>query len=644
MRRSLFKTYILSLFLGVCGGNMNAQTTIGDLIYTFSSTTEGINTATVVGLASSFSGNSLTIPGTVSSGSIYYNVTAIDKKAFYDNETLKKVILPVTLTTIGDYAFYGSPIDSVALPSALTSIGDSAFANCLNLKVLTFAEKFNPSVFFNADNASRYTQVTDKNSADYGKITQDDDGDYFPRVVTGGIGSTITTIYLPTMFGGSSEHSIPKGMFSHFESLETVNFDANSSFTTVGAEAFAHTFNLKSITLPSTMITLEDKAFYDCDLESIDLSNTQITSVGESAFADCSLLEKVVMPSPSAGLTLDDNVFQDCNSLTYVDLGSKLTTLGEYAFDIDTEETTPDKLDIYVSNSDFVELKDEDETNHQLAFSDDDNDDAVNSRLQATAVLHVPYNLITSYHSGTGWKDLDVEFTIGADNTTVPSTGRWYLSVKRNFTAGRWATLALPAAIPLSNFQSAFGDDVQVYQYTRDEKLSTGGYYLHFSALSDTNPYTSTVFVKGVDAAKATSTVDETTVYLIGRVQMGNDYGTEVSNVTYSPSTEGYNLVGTFVKDDDGLQPYDYFINANKFYRWTGSATSTNAMTGVFRAINSANAAKMYIVFDDFTTSIDGITQDVNDSTAPSYNLSGQRVDASYKGIVIRNGRKYVQQ
>ncbi|MGI6224291.1 MAG: leucine-rich repeat domain-containing protein [Prevotella sp.] len=624
---------------------MNAQTTIGDLIYTFSTTTEEINTATVVGLAPTFSGNSLTIPGTVSSGSIYYNVTAIADTAFLNNKNITTVALPSMLMTIGDSAFYGSPIDSVALPSALTSIGDSAFAHCLNLKVLTFAEKFDPSVFFNASKAKRYVQENNKDSADYGKITQDEDGDYFPRVVTGGIGSTITTIYLPTMFGGSSEHTIPKGMFSHFESLETVNFDANSSFTTVGAEAFAHTFNLKGITLPESMTTLEDSAFYDCDLESIDLSNTQITSVGESAFADCSLLEKVVMPSPSEGLTLDDNVFQDCSSLTYVDLGSNLTTLGEYAFDIDTEETTPDKLDIYVSNSDFVELKDEDETNHQLAFCDDDNEnDAVNSRLQKTAVLHVPYSLIASYHAGAGWKDLDVEFTIGADNTTVPSTGRWYLSVKRNFTAGRWATLALPAAIPLSNFQSAFGDDVQVYQYTGDEKLSTGGYYLHFSALSGTNPYTSTVFVRGVDATKATSTVDETSVYLIGRVQMGNDYGTEVSNVTYNPSTEGYNLVGTFVKDDDGLQPYDYFINANKFYRWTGSTTSTNAMTGVFRAINSANAAKMYIVFDDFATSIDSVTQDVNDSTAPSYNLSGQRVDASYKGIVIRNGRKYVQQ
>ena len=39
-----------------------------------------------------------------------------------------------------------------------------------------------------------------------------------------------------------------------------------------------------------------------------------------------------------------------------------------------------------------------------------------------------------------------------------------------------------------------------------------------------------------------------------------------------------------------------------------------------------------------------GITEVANDDAAAgaSYNLSGQRVDAGYKGIVIRNGRKII--
>lgn len=41
-------------------------------------------------------------------------------------------------------------------------------------------------------------------------------------------------------------------------------------------------------------------------------------------------------------------------------------------------------------------------------------------------------------------------------------------------------------------------------------------------------------------------------------------------------------------------------------------------------------------------TGINGIVSDKAAKNAPVYNLSGQRVDSSYKGIVIRNGKKFV--
>jgi hypothetical protein len=42
-------------------------------------------------------------------------------------------------------------------------------------------------------------------------------------------------------------------------------------------------------------------------------------------------------------------------------------------------------------------------------------------------------------------------------------------------------------------------------------------------------------------------------------------------------------------------------------------------------------------------TSVETIkTNKVWNADAPIYNLSGQKVDKSYKGIVIQNGRKFV--
>ena len=43
------------------------------------------------------------------------------------------------------------------------------------------------------------------------------------------------------------------------------------------------------------------------------------------------------------------------------------------------------------------------------------------------------------------------------------------------------------------------------------------------------------------------------------------------------------------------------------------------------------------------TTGISNIEAAANDKNAPIYNLAGQRVGKDYKGVVIKNGQKYIQ-
>jgi hypothetical protein len=53
---------------------------------------------------------------------------------FYGCESLNNIVLPESLTSIGDYVFEDcSSLSSIKLPESLTSIGDSAFKNCTNL-------------------------------------------------------------------------------------------------------------------------------------------------------------------------------------------------------------------------------------------------------------------------------------------------------------------------------------------------------------------------------------------------------------------------------------------------------------------------------------------------------------------------------
>ena len=57
--------------------------------------------------------------------------------------------------------------------------------------------------------------------------------------------------------------------------------------------------------------------------------------------------------------------------------------------------------------------------------------------------------------------------------------------------------------------------------------------------------------------------------------------------------------------------------------------------------LNGASAAKYSICFDDEATGIHTI-EAASAANGAMYNLAGQRVDKAYKGIVIVNGKKYL--
>ena len=111
---------------------------------------------------------------------------------------------------------------------------------------------------------------------------------------------------------------------------------------------------------------------------------------------------------------------------------------------------------------------------------------------------------------------------------------------------------------------------------------------------------------------------------------------------------------------DGGSQKYQYISTATGNYLKYLPATSTlqfNGMRAYFyfpnwnaennnaaASQNNDTNAKIHVaVMAASTTGISNISAEEASKQAEIYNLSGQRVDASYKGIVVRNGRKYLR-
>lgn len=84
----------------------------------------------------------------------------------------------------------------------------------------------------------------------------------------------------------------------------------------------------------------------------------------------------------------------------------------------------------------------------------------------------------------------------------------------------------------------------------------------------------------------------------------------------------------------NGMRAYFYFPNWSAANNDAAQAASQN---------NNTNAKIHVAVMAASTTGISNISAEEASKQAEVYNLSGQRVDASYKGIVVRNGRKYLR-
>ena len=75
------------------------------------------------------------IPKTITKCIIPNSVTSIGDCAFYRCESLKEITIPNSVTSIGDYSFYKcDSLKEITIPNSVKEIGDYTFYNCKLLK------------------------------------------------------------------------------------------------------------------------------------------------------------------------------------------------------------------------------------------------------------------------------------------------------------------------------------------------------------------------------------------------------------------------------------------------------------------------------------------------------------------------------
>ncbi|MCH5335471.1 MAG: leucine-rich repeat protein [Alistipes sp.] len=268
------------------------------------------------------------------------NIPQLPNRAFYVSKTVENIVLPKTLSIIGDYMFYSSNVKSVVVYDKVTEIGESAFAysQLQSIEIPANVEKINKEAFYYC--AALNSVVFEKGSK-LKKICGGYISSYARHGVFNGCKS-LKYIEIP-----ANVETIEVAAFAGCTSLTNVTFEKQSQLKTIGTNyENAATWNADYI--------VDVGAFYNCtSLVSIEIpANVEI--IGMSAFRKCSSLSTVTFEKGSKLKTFDGGqshsigagsdyacgAFTDCTSLTTIEIPASVETIGVGTFKGCTSLTT----------------------------------------------------------------------------------------------------------------------------------------------------------------------------------------------------------------------------------------------------------------------------------------------------------------
>lgn len=282
-----------------------------------------------------------------------YVVTRIEERCSMAHENIVSVCLPITLKSIGNFAFRGLfNLESITIPESVIEIGDEAFAYCALTKVFIprSVTSIGNGVFMGCDRLESI--IIDKHNSIYDS-----------RKNCNAIVSTKEN----KIIAGCKTTQIPQSILeigdNAFEDCDLLKITFPSSLVKIGDDAFKSCTGLSQIFIPGNISQIASGCFSGCKrLSSIKVSkNNQfydsrgncnaiietatnklvqgcyntwipdnITKIGTKAFEGCDCFSSMVIPN--SVIEIEAHAFAQCYNLEEVVLSDSITKIGEGAF------------------------------------------------------------------------------------------------------------------------------------------------------------------------------------------------------------------------------------------------------------------------------------------------------------------------
>jgi hypothetical protein len=280
------------------------------------------------------SGGDIGIPGILNG----LPVVAIRGLAFYGQTSLTSVTISNGVSSIGNAAFYGcANITNISLPNSMGSIAANAFESCLSLGSITIpagVTSLGDSVFLTC-NGLTAINVSSTNPV-YSSVA----GVLFDK-------GKMTLIETPVLISGSytvpnTVTSVGDNAFYGCSNLTAISLDTN--LMSIQSSAFAYCTGLTSLNIPGAVTNIGPSIFLgDNGLAAITVAtnNPAFAGVGGVLF-DHNKTTLIQYPPaattnnyviPGTVTNIATSAFSYCNNLTNVTIPAGVAIIGDQAFE-----------------------------------------------------------------------------------------------------------------------------------------------------------------------------------------------------------------------------------------------------------------------------------------------------------------------